>query len=111
MTSIGVSSMLRPALVGDVGNQRQLPRPLDGGLQLALVQGAGARDPPRLDLAALRQERREQPHVLVVDVVDLLRAELAHAAATEEAATARPVLALVLVGALAAAPASLVAHR
>ena len=33
--------------------------------------------PPRLDLAALGDELHQQLHVLVVDVVDLLRAELA----------------------------------
>src|SRR3954452_8124043 len=91
-------------LVSHVGNQGQLPRARDRGLQRALVLGAGARDAARLDLAPLRDERRQQPDVLVVDVVDLVRAELADAAPAEEAAAARPLaLALVLVVLLGAA--------
>src|SRR5262245_1272482 len=93
--------------VRDVGNERELPRPLDGRLQRALVRRADTRDAPRLNLAALRNERREQLHVAVADVVDLLDAELAHAPAPEERA-ARAALAPVLVArraAPAAAPA------
>src|SRR6516165_3317361 len=87
MTSIG--------LLRHVGNQRVLARARDCGLQGALVLGACARDPPRLDLAALGDERRQQAYVLVVDVVDLVRAELADPAPAEEPAAART-LALVL---------------
>src|SRR5688572_3265210 len=111
----GIFGILGIPLVSDVRNQRQLPRPLDRGLQLALVQGTGPRDPARLDLAALRQERHQQPHVLVVDVVDLLRAELADAAAAEEpAAGAIAPLVLVRVSPLraaAAAATTFLAHR
>ena len=74
--------------------QGDVPRPLDGQGQLALVLGAGAEHPARQDLAPLGDEPREQLHVLVVDVVDLVRAELADLAAPEEIA-----LALVLVAA------------
>src|SRR6187399_703245 len=102
MTSIACSST---DLIGHVRNQRQLTRALDRRLQLPLVQRAGAGDPPRLDLAALGQERRQQADVLVVDVVDLLRAELAHAAPAEEPA-ARAIAALVLVGVFALRPAA-----
>src|SRR6185503_13548626 len=73
-------------LVGHVGDERDLPRPLDRGLQLPLVLGAGPRDPARQDLAALGHERPDQLDVLVVDVVDLVRAELADLAAAEQCA-------------------------
>src|SRR3954463_15409579 len=107
MTSIGVTS------IRDVRDQGKLPGPCNGDLQRALVLGAGSRDPARLDLAALGNERRQQAHVLVVDVVDLLRAELADAAPAEEpAARASLALALVVLLAAAAAPATtFFAHR
>src|SRR6185503_15907546 len=69
------------------------------------MQGAGARDAPRQNLASLRHERPEQLDVLVVDVVDLVRAELADLAAPEQ----RAALPLFLVARLlvaAAAPAA-----
>src|SRR5262245_33841840 len=49
---------------------------------------AGAEHAPRQDLAALGRERPQQLDVLVVDVVDLVRAELADLAAPEEVALA-----------------------
>src|SRR5262245_65569519 len=58
-------------------DERQGPGPLDGGHHLALMLGAGARDPPRENLRALRDEPLQQPDVLVVDELDLLVAELA----------------------------------
>src|SRR5579872_2559237 len=79
--------------VRDEGN---LARPLDGGLKLALVHRARTGNPPRQDLAALGDERRDELRVLVVDVVDLVRAELADLAAAEE----RAALALRLVAGL-----------
>src|SRR5690606_38927580 len=82
MTSIA----MRPPSVGHVRQQGDLPRPLDGRLQGALMLGARTRDAPRLNLAALGNERRQGLHVLVVDVVDLLDAEAADAAAAEESA-------------------------
>src|SRR5688572_3967054 len=97
--------MTSMALVRDVRDQRELTRPLDRDLQLALMQGAGARNPARLNLAPLRQKRRQQAHVLVVDVVDLLRAELADAPAPEEA-TARGLAALAVLLVLVAAAAA-----
>src|SRR5262245_3572818 len=92
-------------LVRHVRNQRQLPGTGNGGLQRALVLGARARDAARLDLAALGNERRQQAHVLVVDVVDLVRAELADAAPAEESAAAGtiPLRLVVLLAAAAAA--------
>src|SRR5437763_9678764 len=85
-----------------VRDQRDLPRALDRGLQLALVHRAGARDPARQDLAALGHERADELHVLVVDVVDLVRAELADLAPAEQ----RAALPLFLVPRLLVAPAA-----
>src|ERR1043165_8908711 len=99
MTSIGVP------LVRHVRDKRDLPRALDGDLQLPLVHRAGARDAARQNLAALRHERSQELHVLVVDVVDLVRAELADLAAPEErAALALFLVARLLVSAPAPAP-------
>src|SRR5688572_16578258 len=95
ITSMGTS-------VRHVRNERDLTRALDGGLQLALVHRAGSGDAARQDLAALRNERTDQLHVLVVDVVDLVRAELADLAATEH----RTPLSLLLVAGLLVAAAS-----
>src|SRR2546426_1528137 len=83
--SLRMTSMIEP-LLSNVRNERELPRARDRDLQRALVLGAGAGDPARLDLAPLRDKRRQQPDVLVVDVIDFLRAELADAPAPEEAA-------------------------
>src|SRR5215213_8540250 len=81
-------------LLRRIRDERQLTRPHDGGAQLALVHRAGARDPARQDLGALRHERHQQLDVLVVDVVDLVRAELADLAATEHRPPLSAVLAL-----------------
>jgi hypothetical protein len=80
-------------------NQRQLTRPLDGRVQLALVRRARARDAARQNLPALRHERSEQLDVFVIDVVDLVGAELAHFAPAEQ----RSLLPVLLVSAAAAA--------
>src|SRR5436190_7429304 len=69
--------------VCDVRNQRNLAGALERRLQLALVHRTRARDPARQDLPALRHEGAQQLDVLVVDVVDLVRAELADFAAAE----------------------------
>src|SRR5512137_1322923 len=92
-------------LICRVGQQRQLPSPLDGRLELALVHRAHAGDAARQDLRALGHEGQQHLRVLVVDVVDLLRAELADLAAAEHAA-ARPALLSTLLVAAAAAAAS-----
>src|SRR6186713_2036221 len=80
-------------LFGGVRDQRQLARPHQRHTQLALVQGARPRNAPRQDLGALRHEGEQQLRVLVVDVVDLVRAELADLAPAEHRA-ALAVLAL-----------------
>src|SRR5262249_23040513 len=77
-----------------VRQQRDRPRALDRRLELALVQRAGARDAPRQDLAALGDEALQQLDVLPVDVLELLRAELADLAPADEEFLARPALAV-----------------
>src|SRR3954467_15081814 len=81
-------------LLRRVRDQRQLPCPHDGGAQLALMQRAGSRDAAWQDLGALGHERHQQLDVLVVDVVNLVRAELADLAAPEHRAALLSVLAL-----------------
>src|SRR3989442_12609708 len=51
----------------DVGQERELPRALDRGRELALVPRAHARQAARQDLAALRQEAPQPAFVLVVE--------------------------------------------
>src|SRR5436190_6193080 len=87
------ASPLPTRLLGRVRDERQLARAHQRYPQLPLVQCAGARDTARQNLRALRHEREQQLGVLVVDVVDLVRAELAHLAAAEHRA-ALAVLAL-----------------
>src|ERR1700742_5155362 len=74
--------------------------------------GAGAGDAARQDLAALGYERADQLDVLVVDVVDLVRAELADLpTAKQRAALALRLVARLLVALLAAAARSLLSER
>src|SRR5215475_4869203 len=93
--------------VCDVRNQRDLTRALERDLQLALMHRAGAGNPPRQDFPALRDERSQQLHVLVIDVVDLVRAELADLATAEHGTT----LAVLLVAAFLVAAAAATAAR
>src|SRR5262245_47688995 len=58
------------------------------------MHGAGARNPARQDLGPLGHERQQQLRVLVVDVVDLVRAELADLAASEHRPALTGILAL-----------------
>src|SRR3954452_19740274 len=98
--------MTSMCLLRHIRDERDLAGALDRRLQLALVLGAGARNAPRQNLAALGHERPDQLHVLVVDVVDLVRTEFADLAPAEQrAALALFLLARFLVAA-AAAPAS-----
>src|SRR3990172_707295 len=87
-----MTSMVGPpyplgAVPGGEGQQGDVACPLDGHLQLPLVRGADARDAPRQNLAPVAHELPDR-HVLVVNVVDLLHAELADAAAAEKAPAA-----------------------
>src|SRR5262249_14192348 len=100
-----ITSMTLASSVRHVGNERDLPRTLDGRLQLALVHRTRARDPPWQHLAALADERPEELHVLVTDVVDLVRAERADLAAPEKGSPLTLLLVGVLRVALAAAAA------
>src|SRR5438067_4867772 len=93
--------------IRDVRYERDLARALDRDLQLALVHRARAGDSARQNLAALGHERPDQLHVLVVDVVDLVRAELADLAPAEE----RTALALFLVARFLVAGAAAAATR
>src|SRR4029450_8242650 len=63
-----------------IGEQGHLPGVLDGGGDVALVLGAVAGDPAGAGLAPGTHELAQQVDVLVVDVVLLLRAELAELA-------------------------------
>src|SRR5205809_6200750 len=55
-------------LLHHVGKQAEKTRPLDRPRQLALLLGRYRGDAARHDLAALRDEALQQPHVLVVDL-------------------------------------------
>src|SRR6266545_3638671 len=68
------------ALADGVWKQRHLSGVLDRRRDVALVLGAVPRDPPGADLAAVAHELPQQVHVLVVDVVLLVSAELAELA-------------------------------
>src|SRR5713101_7414034 len=80
-----MTSIVNP-LLRHVRNQRDLTRALDGRLQFSLMHGARAGNPARQNLAALGNERPDDLHVFVIDVVDLVRAELADFAASEQRA-------------------------
>ena len=69
------------------GEEANVTRALDGAGQLALVLRADARDAARQDLATLGHELAQTHHVLVIDVLNLLRQEGADFATRE--ATAR----------------------
>src|SRR5690348_11492900 len=63
--------------VDGVGQERHLARPLDRHRHLSLVTPAGPGDPPRPDLALLGHVPPQLVVVLVVDLLDLLLAEVA----------------------------------
>jgi hypothetical protein len=69
-----------------VGEDGDRPRALDRMRELALVASTTARDTPGNDLSAFRHEVAEATDVLVVDEVDLVRAEFADLPPTESAA-------------------------
>src|SRR5258707_1395449 len=98
-------------LLRHIRDERDLAGALDRRLQLALVLGAGAGNAPRQDLAALGHERPDQLHILVVDVVDLVRAELADLATAEQRAALSFFLVARLLVAAAAAAAATAAAR
>jgi hypothetical protein len=67
--------------------QGNVARPLDGRCKAALVRSAHPGQPPWDDLASLRHKLAEQTYVLVINVVNLLHAELADLLATEKFAS------------------------
>src|ERR1700687_3095730 len=70
------------------GQQRDVARLLDSLGGAALMGRTSPRQAARNDLAALGHKAGEQTHVLVIDAVDLLGAELADLLAPEELAAA-----------------------
>src|SRR5580704_6296084 len=64
--------------------QRDVARLLDGRGQPVLMRRAHSGQPPGHDFAAFGHELPEQPVILIVDVRDLLRAELANFLAPEK---------------------------
>ena len=76
----------RRFLVRAAGERQQgdVARLLDCRRQTALVRRAYAGQAPGNDLAALGDEAGEQAHVLVIDGLDLLDAELANLLAAEK---------------------------
>src|SRR5690349_7329440 len=81
-------------LLRRVRDQRQLTGAHDGRAQLPLVGRASTGDPAWQDLGAFGDERHQQLDVLVVDVVDLVRAELADLTAPEHRAALLAILPL-----------------
>jgi len=70
--------------LGDEGQQGHMPRPLDGHRQAALMLGADPGLPTGANLAALADVALQRLDILVVDLLDVLHAEL-----TDFAASAR----------------------
>src|SRR5205807_6376973 len=68
---------------GGEGQQRDISRALDRHRQQPLVGRARPGEPARKNLSAFRDELSDQPHVLVVDHVNLLVAKLADLPAPE----------------------------
>jgi hypothetical protein len=66
------------------GQQGDVAGPFDRGCQAALVRGAYAGEAARHDLPALGHKLLQQPHVLIVDIVNLFDAELADLLAAKE---------------------------
>src|SRR6266540_1220233 len=74
-------------MLGGVGKERQVARPLDRVRERALVLGAGAGLASRLDASTIRNESAEEVDVLVVDNLDLVRAHDAYPAAAAHPAS------------------------
>src|SRR4029450_83117 len=70
----------------EIRQQRHRSRLLDGVRERVLVTGAAAGDAPRNDLAALADKAPQTAHVLEVDDIDLVHAELADLPPSEPAA-------------------------
>src|SRR5215217_3590415 len=81
MTCMGASS---DAVLVGVRNHRQEARALDGGVQLPLVDRAGAGQARRDDLAVFGDEVAQGVDILVVDLFDAGDGEAAEALALEQ---------------------------
>ena len=64
--------------------ERNIPRPADGGRQVALMPVAGPRYAAGNDLATLRQIISEKRNVFVIDVPHFIRTEAAELAALKK---------------------------
>ena len=71
-------------MVGDEGDQRNVPGPLNGGAERPLVLGAHAGAAAGLDLGPVGNEPPDPVDFLVIDVLDVLDAEGADPAAGRE---------------------------
>src|SRR3972149_12025812 len=71
-------------LVGGEGHQSQMACPLDRLLHHPLVTSTGAGDATRQDLGAFEDELLHLLGVFVVNVVEMIRAELADLAPAKE---------------------------
>src|SRR3990170_2775005 len=91
-----MTCMGRPSVQVGERHQREEPRPLDGGRELALVTGRGAGDARRNDPAVLVDEVLEDVDRLVIDPLDLLGGEAAELAAAEQRALPAVLLVLAL---------------
>lgn len=87
-TVAATSTVARLASALSKGEQRKMPSALDRGREGALVLGARARLPSRLDHAAVGDEPANARHVFIVDVLDAIDTEGAHLAARERATAA-----------------------
>jgi hypothetical protein len=68
-------------VLGGVGEQRQVTRPLDCVSERALMLGTGAGPAPRFDAATIGYESAEEVNVFVVHNLDLIGAHDAYPAA------------------------------
>jgi hypothetical protein len=75
-----------------VGEQGQEARPLDGDGQAALMARAGAGAPAGIHLTRVGDEALEEVDILVIDVINLVNAKLAEAAALIAAPSAGPAI-------------------
>ena len=89
-STAGREGSREPDVLRRVGQKSQVPGPLQGDGEAALVLGAGARLAARLDLPAVRQIATELRNVLVVDLADVVDAEGADLAPGDIAAMPLP---------------------
>ena len=64
--------------VGDVGDEREMPCPLDSDGELPLMTGTGAGNSARKYLGAFGKVLSDAADIFVVDIIDLVGAERAY---------------------------------